>query len=95
MERRLFFRRAQVEGLDPSLALAFYCRTRADFLDLCDRAAAVPGPGEPAAVHVVPAGADAGGAAGPSAYLGGFDDDDDDDDDAAATADDEDDWEVV
>ena len=73
-----------VDALDPSLALAFYCADRADFLDFVGRARALPGA---PLFEVVDAAPRRGGAC--------FDDDDDDDASGGGGGDDEDDWEVV
>ncbi|KAK7254451.1 cysteine protease [Aureococcus anophagefferens] len=72
------------DALDPSLALAFYCADRDDFLDFVGRARALPGA---PLFEVVDAAPRRGGAC--------FDDDDDDDASGGGGGDDEDDWEVV
>ena len=73
-----------VDALDPSLALAFYCADRDDFLDFVGRARALPGA---PLFEVVDAAPRRGGAC--------FDDDDDDDASGGGGGDDDDDWEVV
>ena len=80
-----------LERLDPSLAVAFYCRDRADFLDLAESAATLAAPGQTPIFDVAQT------ADGRPGDVDGFDDDDDDDDDGqpGGRGDDEDDWEVV
>ncbi|KAH8077569.1 hypothetical protein JL720_9951 [Aureococcus anophagefferens] len=68
------------DALDPSLALAFYCADRDDFLDFVGRARALPGA---PLFEVVDAAPRRGGAC--------FDDDDDDDASGGGGGDDEDD----